>query len=176
MLAAATGSLCTEQVTTVITSFRSPSACEKPRFVRFGSPPGDDLLARQPEAAGDFRDQPILRGNVVERAAVTIDLLVDVGPALDDPPGVVVDDVRKQQVSFGVEPELDLEVDERPPFELPCLLPARGRPGVRCAASREDFPLLVAAEHVGGRKHRNGSWPWIGFAGLNSRICEAPSV
>ena len=70
------------------------------------------MLARQPETARDVRDPPVLLRHIVEGAAITVDLLVDVGPVLDDPPGVVIDHVRKQQAPFGVKAELDLQIDQ----------------------------------------------------------------
>ena len=65
---------------------------------------------------------PVFRGHVVERAAVAIDLLVDIGAALQHAPGIVVDHVGEQQIALGVEAELDLEIDQRAAFELPGLL------------------------------------------------------
>ena len=84
--------------------------------------PQDDALARHVEMAGDLGDLPVFGGDVVERAAVAIDLLVDIGAALEHAPGIVVDHVGEQQVAFAVEAELDLEIDQRAAFELPGFL------------------------------------------------------
>ena len=77
-----------EQIGKIAERFR-----ESFRLVAFRSPPQHDALARELKAAGNLRDPAVLRGHVVKRATVAIDLLVDVRAVLEHPPGIVIDDV-----------------------------------------------------------------------------------
>src|SRR5208282_2997224 len=122
------------------------------RLVLFRSLPENDPLTRQLETVRDLRDKPVLRGHIVERSTITIDLLVNVGPALDDPPRVVVYNICKQQASFGVKAELNLKVDEGSTLKLPCLLEHQERTTCDAPHLGENFPLLVVTKNVRLRK------------------------
>ena len=75
-------------------------------------------------------------------------MLVNVGPTLDDPPRIIVDDIRKQQVPFGIKAKLDLQVDEGSAFELPCLLEHQERAACGMPHLGEDFPFRVVAKNL----------------------------
>ena len=129
---------------------------------------------RGTEMAGDLSDTPVFGGHVVERAAVAVDLLVDVGAALDHAPRIVVDDVGKQQMAFGVELNLTFIyfLTQRSAFKLPGLLEREESVAGDAPHFGKEFRL------VGGRTSdvgntRKGSCP-SGFAGLNSRISASP--
>src|SRR3982074_3813544 len=117
MPAAVTGSLCTEQVTTVIKSCRSPRACEKAsvpsfsdprqRMIRWrGMPIAIDVVEESDDPTATSLRPPRRRGG----AGVAVALLVNLGPVHRRLFPLVLNTKARKHEVHGVEAELDLQI------------------------------------------------------------------